>query len=138
MNLKALFLVALLASASHAEPVFQAPLKDEHIVLLGNGLGERMQYFGSFETELHLRYPQHHLTIRNLCFPGDTPAYRPRAGRKTPWAFPGGEKLRPELKQHRGEGHEVGEAETQDPRAARSPHCQRHEPSDREAARRNG
>ena len=79
--------------------------------MIGNGLGERMQYFGYFETELHLRYPGHRLTIRNMCFPGDTPAYRPRAGRKTPWAFPGGEKFRPELNKHLGEGHYPSEDE---------------------------
>ncbi len=79
--------------------------------MIGNGLGERMQYFGYFETELHLRYPEHRLTIRNMCFPGDTPAYRPRAGRKTPWAFPGGEKFRPELNKHLGEGHYPSEDE---------------------------
>ncbi|WP_193212377.1 PVC-type heme-binding CxxCH protein [Luteolibacter marinus] len=106
------FLVAcLLLPALRAAPVFEAPQKGEHIVLLGNGLGERMQYYGNFETQLHLRYPEHHLTVRNLCYPGDTPAYRPRAGRKTPWAFPGAEKLRPELNQHRGEGHYPSEDE---------------------------
>lgn len=94
-----------------AGPVFQAPVKDEHIVMIGNGLGERMQYFGNFETELHLRYPEHRLTIRNMCFPGDTPAYRPRAGRKTPWAFEGAEKFRPELAKHKGEGHYPSEDE---------------------------
>ena len=105
MKSRFLLLAAALTTWVHAGPVFQAPLKDEHIVMIGNGLGERMQYFGYFETDLHLAFPQHHLTVRNMCYPGDTPAYRPRAGRKTPWAFPGGEKFRPELNKHRGEGH---------------------------------
>ncbi len=105
MKLPSFLLAAAFAPLLHAAPLFPAPSKEEHIVLIGNGLGERMQYFGSFETELHLRYPEHRLTIRNMCYPGDTPAYRPRAGRKTPWAFPGGEKYRPELNKHRGEGH---------------------------------
>ncbi len=68
--------------------------KDARVVLLGNGLGSRMLRFGYFETELHRRYPEHHLVIRNLCDEGDTPAFRPNAGRKSPWAFPGGEKFR--------------------------------------------
>jgi mono/diheme cytochrome c family protein/glucose/arabinose dehydrogenase len=105
MNLRALFLALTLTTGLPAAPLFQEPAKNERIVLLGNGFGERMQYSGYFETQLHLRYPEHRLTLRNLCYPGDTPAYRPRAGRNTPWAFPGGEKLRPELNQHRGEGH---------------------------------
>ena len=111
MKLPHILFALVLAPLLQAGPVFQAPLKEEHIVMIGNGLGERMQYFGYFETELHLRYPGHRLTIRNMCFPGDTPAYRPRAGRKTPWAFPGGEKLRPELNKHRGEGHYPSEDE---------------------------
>jgi mono/diheme cytochrome c family protein/glucose/arabinose dehydrogenase len=69
--------------------------KDSRVVLLGNGLGSRMLHYGHFETELHRRYPEHHLVIRNLCDEGDTPAFRPNAGRKSPWAFPGGEKFFP-------------------------------------------
>ncbi len=68
--------------------------KDSHVVLLGGGLGSRMLRFGHFETEMHRRYPEHHLVIRNLCDEGDTPAFRPNAGRKSPWAFPGGDKFR--------------------------------------------
>ena len=111
MKFASLLLAAAFAPLLHAAPVFQAPEKGEHIVMIGNGLGERMQYYGYFETELHLRFPEHHLTIRNMCFPGDTPAYRPRAGRNTPWAFPGAEKYRPELNRHRGEGHYPSEDE---------------------------
>jgi mono/diheme cytochrome c family protein/glucose/arabinose dehydrogenase len=69
--------------------------KDSRVVLLGNGLGSRMLRYGHFETELHRRYPEHHLVIRNLCDEGDTPAFRPNAGRKSPWALPGGEKFFP-------------------------------------------
>lgn len=68
--------------------------KDARVVLLGNGLGSRMLRFGHFEMELHRRYPAHRLVIRNLCDEGDTPAFRPNAGRQSPWAFPGGEKFR--------------------------------------------
>lgn len=69
--------------------------KDSRVVLLGNGLGSRMLRYGHFETEMHRRYPEHHLVIRNLCDEGDTPAFRPNAGRKSPWAFPGGETFFP-------------------------------------------
>ncbi|WP_367870273.1 PVC-type heme-binding CxxCH protein [Luteolibacter sp. Populi] len=111
MNFRSIFLALAAMPLLHAQAVFQDPAKDEHIVMIGSGLGERMQYFGNFETQLHLRYPENHLVFRNMCFPGDTPSYRPRAGRKTPWAFPGAEKLRPELAQHKGEGHYPSEDE---------------------------
>jgi len=111
MKIRAFLFALILTPLLHAAPVFKEPVKNEHIVMIGNGLGERMQYFGNFETELHLRFPEHHLSFRNMCFPGDTPAYRPRAGRPTPWAFPEAEKLRPELAQHRGEGHYPSEDE---------------------------
>ena len=111
MKSRFIALALALIAALHAEPVFEAPQPDEHIALIGNGLGERLQYFGNFESQLQLRFPDKHLTVRNLCYPGDTPAYRPRAGRKTPWAFPGAEKFRPELASHRGEGHYPSEDE---------------------------
>ncbi len=95
-----------LAAPLHAAPPLAAPAKGSSIVLIGSGLGERLQYDGYFETWLHLRFPDRDLTVRNLCFPGDTPAYRPRAGRGSQWAFPGAEKFRPEFKTHRGNGIE--------------------------------
>jgi mono/diheme cytochrome c family protein/glucose/arabinose dehydrogenase len=61
---------------------------DDSIVLIGNNLGSRMMYFGHFETELHVRYPEHSLLIRNQSIPGDTPGFRPHSSRDTPWAFP--------------------------------------------------
>ncbi len=89
-----------------AAPALPPPPRQSSIVLLGGGLGERMQYDGYFETLLHLRYPDRELKIRNLCFPGDTASYRPRAGRISQWAFPGAERFRPEFKNHRGKGIE--------------------------------
>ncbi|MDR8392696.1 hypothetical protein NC796_16190, partial [Aliifodinibius sp. S!AR15-10] len=63
-------------------------LKEEtHIVLLGNNLGSRMMNYGHFETELHTRYPDSSLFIRNMSDPGNTPVFRPHAARDTPWAF---------------------------------------------------
>jgi mono/diheme cytochrome c family protein/glucose/arabinose dehydrogenase/lysophospholipase L1-like esterase len=92
--------ISLIVFAAIALLVLRSPAaelklqKDSRVVLLGGGLGSRMLHFGHFETEMHRRYPEHHLVIRNLCDEGDTPAFRPNAGRKSPWAFPGGEKFR--------------------------------------------
>lgn len=70
--------------------------KNTHIALVGNNLGSRMMEFGGLETELHLRYPDSTLIIRNLCDPGDTPGFRPRSGSNDPWAFPGAEQFQDE------------------------------------------
>jgi len=53
--------------------------------------------YGHFETEMHLRYPDSSLTIRNMCDGGDTPGFRPHSGRPSPWAFPGAEVFQTEL-----------------------------------------
>ncbi len=75
---------------------------DSHIVLLGNNLGSRMMDYGHFETEMHLRYPESNLFIRNICDPGDTPGFRPHSGRMNPWAFDGAEKFQTELARNSG------------------------------------
>ena len=70
------------------------PVKNnQHIVLIGNNLASRMINFGHFETEMHLRYPDSSLFIRNMADPGNTPGFRPHSSRKEPWAFPGAEKF---------------------------------------------
>jgi hypothetical protein len=80
--------------------------QDASIVLIGNNLGSRMMYFGHFETEMHLRYPDHSLLIRNQSIPGDTPGFRPHSSRDNPWAFPGAEAFQTELATNSGsEGH---------------------------------
>src|SRR5688572_28262342 len=71
--------------------------KNSHIVLIGNNLGSRMMNFGHFESEMHLRYPDSLLFIRNMCDGGNTPGFRPHASRVSPWAFPGAEKFQTEL-----------------------------------------
>jgi mono/diheme cytochrome c family protein/glucose/arabinose dehydrogenase len=71
--------------------------KGTHIILVGNNLGSRMMNFGSFETEMNLRYPDSMLYIRNMCDGGNTPGFRPHSGRPSPWAFPGAEKFQTEL-----------------------------------------
>lgn len=70
--------------------------KDTHIVLIGNNLASRMINFGYFETELHLRYPDSNLFVRNMGDGGNTPGFRPHSSRNSPWAFPGAEKFQPE------------------------------------------
>ncbi|GAB3234308.1 HEAT repeat domain-containing protein [Algoriphagus aestuariicola] len=70
--------------------------KNSHITLVGNNLASRMQEYGLFETEMHLRYPDSTLLIRNLGDPGDTPGFRPRSGTNDPWAFPGAEEFQDE------------------------------------------
>ncbi len=77
----------------------------ETLVFLGNGLAERMEHAAFFETLLYRQFPEKRITFRNMGFPGHTPAFRPEAGRSSPWAFPGAEKFRPEIKGHFGEGH---------------------------------
>ncbi len=91
--------------------------KDTRVVLLGNGLGSRMLRFGHFETEMHLRYPDDHLVIRNLCDEGDTPGFRPNAGRASPWAFPGAEKFRRLLESNDHWGGNSGEGRFPEPDA---------------------
>ena len=53
--------------------------KGDHICLVGNELGERMQHRNHWETLLHSSYPNLELTVRNLCFPGDEPFERIRS-----------------------------------------------------------
>lgn len=80
--------------------------KGSHIMLIGNNLGSRMMNYGSFETEMQVRYPDSSLYIRNMCDGGDTPGFRPHASRNLPWAFPGAEKFQTELANNsQSEGH---------------------------------
>ena len=85
--------------------------KGAHIILIGNNLGSRMMNFGHFETEMHLRYPDSLLYIRNMCDGGNTPGFRPHSGRPSPWAFPGAEKFQTELARN---SDSQGEYETPD------------------------
>ncbi len=51
----------------------------DHICLVGNELGERMQHHNFWETLLHQQFAEQQLTVRNLCFPGDEPVLRLRS-----------------------------------------------------------
>ena len=53
--------------------------KGDHLCLVGNALGERMQFENQWESLLHQRFPELELTVRNLCFPGDEPFERIRS-----------------------------------------------------------
>ena len=70
-----------------------------------------MMNFGHFETEMHLRFPDSLLYIRNMCDGGNTPGFRPHSGRVSPWAFPGAEKFQTELANN---SHSEGHFETED------------------------
>lgn len=70
-----------------------------------------MMNFGHFETEIHLRYPDSLLFIRNMCDAGNTPGFRPHASRVSPWAFPGAEKFQTELANY---SNSQGHFETED------------------------
>src|SRR5687767_16037410 len=102
-------LVSIAVAGLHFRPSAPESLnirKGAHIVLLGNNLGSRMMNYGHFETEMHVRYPDSTLFIRNICDGGDTPGFRPHSGRNSPWAFPGAEKFQTELAHPSGsEGH---------------------------------
>jgi glucose/arabinose dehydrogenase len=53
--------------------------KGDRIIIIGNTLAERMQYFGHFETLLHGRFPAHNLVVHNLGWSADELTLRPRS-----------------------------------------------------------
>ncbi|MCI0436590.1 MAG: GDSL-type esterase/lipase family protein [Gemmatimonadetes bacterium] len=52
--------------------------QDDHIVIIGNGLADRMQHDGWLETLLQAELPDLRLVIRNQGFTGDRIDHRPR------------------------------------------------------------
>lgn len=54
------------------------PVKNAHIIIMGNTFAERMQYFPWFEAALHKNFPADSLVIRNLGWSGDEPYLQPR------------------------------------------------------------
>ena len=99
-TLQILFVLIIAFTSSRCRQSDSSALKitkGAHIILIGNNLGSRMMNFGHFETEMHLRYPDSLLYIRNMCDGGNTPGFRPHSGRPSPWAFPGAEKYQTEL-----------------------------------------
>jgi putative membrane-bound dehydrogenase-like protein len=53
--------------------------KGDHICLVGNALGERLQHNNHWESLLYHQFPDLDLTVRNLCFPADEPLFRLRS-----------------------------------------------------------
>ncbi len=53
--------------------------KGDHVCLVGNELGERLQHHNYFEAMLHAETADMQLAVRNLCFPGDEPKTRIRS-----------------------------------------------------------
>jgi glucose/arabinose dehydrogenase len=51
----------------------------DHICIIGNALGDRMQHQGWLETLTHARFPQLNLVFRNLAVSGDEVAFRHRS-----------------------------------------------------------
>jgi len=92
------------AAATKRAQTVAAPQKGERLVLIGNGLAERDVHYSLIETELHSRYPQGDLFVRNMGHVGDTPGFRPHPSRVSQWAFPGADKFHPELATHHGKG----------------------------------
>lgn len=74
--------IALLAALPCAAAEPAGPLAIEphaRIVIVGNTLAERMQYFGHWEALLHQRFPRHELVVRNLGWSADEVDLRPRS-----------------------------------------------------------
>ncbi|HVX14352.1 MAG TPA: PVC-type heme-binding CxxCH protein [Pirellulales bacterium] len=53
--------------------------KGDHIAIIGNTLGERMQHDGWLETLIHSRFPDYRLSFRNLAFSADELTIRQRS-----------------------------------------------------------
>ena len=80
--------------------------KGDRIVLIGNNLASRMIHFGHFETEMHVRFADSLLVIRNMGDGGNTPGFRPHPGRESPWAFSGADSFHTHLATPSGsQGH---------------------------------
>lgn len=81
----AMLALAIAASARAADPApaAVAPVLElragDSICLVGNGLGERLQFHNDWEALLYERFPRLDLKVRNLCFPGDEPQFRLRS-----------------------------------------------------------
>jgi glucose/arabinose dehydrogenase len=75
-------MLTLLAAATSAGEAHRLELKKgDRIIIIGNTLAERMQYFGHFETLLYARFPDLELVVHNLGWSADEVALRPRQAR---------------------------------------------------------
>jgi len=74
----AVFLIA--AASARAEDAPRLELrKGDRVILIGNTLAERMQYFGNFETLLQGRFPDLELVLHDLGWSADELTLRPRS-----------------------------------------------------------
>jgi hypothetical protein len=71
--------IVLAGLASAADPSRLALQPHDHVILIGNTLAERMQYFGNFETFLHSRFPRNELYVRDLGWSADELTIRLRS-----------------------------------------------------------
>ena len=78
---KLLYAVSLAgALMARAEAPARLELKPEdHVVLIGNALADRMQHSGWFETLVQSRFADQKLVVRNLAVAGDEVAFRHRS-----------------------------------------------------------
>ncbi len=67
------------APLTAAEPARLTLSEGDHVVLVGNTLGERLQYFNHFETLLHSQFPELKLVVRNQAWSADELTLRPRS-----------------------------------------------------------
>lgn len=65
--------------ATAAGPGFLEIEQGDKVVFIGNTLAERMQYFSHFETQLHSRFPEHDLVVRDLGWSADEITVRLRS-----------------------------------------------------------
>jgi lysophospholipase L1-like esterase len=75
-------LVVAAAASARADDAPRLSLKKgDRVILIGNTLAERMQYFGNWETLLHSRFPDLELVVHDLGWSADELALRPRSSR---------------------------------------------------------
>ena len=73
-----LLLMAATPKVAHAQAPALELRQGDTVILIGNTLAERMQYFNHFETLLMLRFPELQLRVRNLGWSGDALLLQPR------------------------------------------------------------
>ena len=73
------FLSLIFAHAAVAQDAKFELNKGDHVTYIGNTTADRMQHHAWLETYLHVIYPNHDLTFRNLGFSGDELKLRQRS-----------------------------------------------------------
>ncbi|MHC4877620.1 MAG: PVC-type heme-binding CxxCH protein [Planctomycetota bacterium] len=74
----AISVVASLTTLARADGVVTLK-KGDRVVLIGNALAEREQYFGHFEAQVHATHPDLNISLRNQGFTADEVRFRPRS-----------------------------------------------------------